>query len=332
MKKTSKILLTTALVISLAGCGKIPTLKNGDEAVFTTDSKKISVTELYNLLKDKYGSYVLVDLIDKTILEEKYESTDDEKEYIDTQISNMKSQAEQYGATIEQLISYYGYSTLDEYKDYLSLSYKRDLAVNDYLKENLTEKEMKEYYENNIYGTVNVKHILIAPETKDGMTEEETKQAEADALKTAKKVIKKLNEGSSWDSLAKKYSTDDATKDKGGDLGWIAIGDTVKEFETAAFALEKDKYTTEPINTMYGYHIIYKVDEKDKPSYKESKSDIKDALVKQKLSEDSTLYYSVLDTIRKEAGLDIIDSDLKSGYSSYLNKIMTSAAQNQNNE
>ena len=327
MKKTSKIIVTSLLIASLCGCGKIPTLKNGEEAVFETKDSKVSVTELYNLLKEKYGAYVLVDLIDKTILEAKYEETDEEKEYIENQVSSMKSQAEQYGVSIEQLLSYYGYGTLDDYKESLSLNYKRDIAVKDYLKDEMTEKEMKEYYENDIHGTVSVKHILIAPDTKDGMSEKEIKEAEAKALSTAKKVISKLNDGEDWDKLAKKYSTDDSTKNKGGDLGWISVGDTVSEFETAAFALKKDTYTTEPVKTTYGYHIIYKTDEKDKPSFKESKSDIIDALVAKKLENDSTLSYTVLESIRKEAGLNIVDDDLRSDYKAYISKLISSASQ-----
>ena len=98
----------------------------------------------------------------------------------------------------------------------------------------------------------------------------------------------------------------------------------VEEFEEAAYKLKKGKYTTEPVKTTYGYHIIYKVDEKKKESLKNMKSEIIDTLVSDKLSNDSTLYYSTLEKIRKDNGLDIIDSDLSKGYASNMAKLTSS--------
>src|SRR5207245_11588643 len=61
--------------------------------------------------------------------------------------------------------------------------------------------------------------------------------AEVDEIKKrAEDVLKQARKGVKFDELAKKYSEDAPTKDKGGDLGWIGQKQTVPEFEKAAFS------------------------------------------------------------------------------------------------
>ena len=75
-KKIQKVVaLSLASMTLLSGCGAktIPTLKNGDQAVVTfKDDVKISINDLYSELKSKYGTEVILNMIDKTILEKKY--------------------------------------------------------------------------------------------------------------------------------------------------------------------------------------------------------------------------------------------------------------------
>lgn len=316
--KLGKIALISLISVGLVGCGKIPTLKNGEEVIVSTKEGKITANDLYETLKDKYGSEVIIDLMDQLILNEKYKADDEENDYIDEQMDKLEEQAKQYNYTVEQYVKAAGFNSLDDAKDYLRLNYRRELAVKDYVKDDITDKEIEKYYEDEVYQDIDCKHILIAV---DSSASEETDKA---AKKKALEVIKKLNKGKKFDDLAKEYSDDDSTKDKGGDLGYFNKGDMVEEFEEAAYKLKKGKYTTEPVKTTYGYHIIYKVDEKKKESLKNMKSEIIDTLVSDKLSNDSTLYYSTLEKIRKDNGLDIIDSDLSKGYASNMAKLTSS--------
>jgi parvulin-like peptidyl-prolyl isomerase len=77
----------------------------------------------------------------------------------------------------------------------------------------------------------------------------------AKALATAKEVRRKLVAGGDWTKLAAQYSGDPASKDKGGDLGTVVLGQTIKEFEDAAFALVLNEIS-QPVKTVYGYDII----------------------------------------------------------------------------
>ena len=73
-------------------------------------------------------------------------------------------------------------------------------------------------------------------------------------LSQAQQVMELLKKGESFESLAQKYSIDSSRK-RGGDLGYFGHGVMVKEFEKAAFSLEKGQ-VSEIVKTQFGYHII----------------------------------------------------------------------------
>ena len=75
---------------------------------------------------------------------------------------------------------------------------------------------------------------------------------------TAKEVLDKLAKGESFSKLALEYSLD-GTKKQGGDLGYFGHGTMVREFEKAAFALEKGQ-TSGIVKTEFGYHIIRRLE------------------------------------------------------------------------
>ena len=157
------------------------------------------------------------------------------------------------------------------------------------------------------------------------------KNMSENAKKQAQSIITKLNNGGDFDKLAKEYSKDTATASKGGDLGWISTDeDFVQEFLDAAFKLEKGKYSSSPVKTTHGYHIIYKTDEKEKPKYDSVKQDIIDKLVEEKLKDDSTLYYDTLEEIRKDYDMDIVDSDLSKLYKEYMKNLIANSKNNNN--
>ncbi|MBP5679110.1 MAG: peptidylprolyl isomerase, partial [Bacilli bacterium] len=208
------------------------------------------------------------------------------------------------------------------------LEYKRNQAVSDYIKENLTESEINKYYEENIYGDVKASHILIAVDVASDATEEEKQAAEEKALTKAKNIIKKLNDGEDFAKLAKKNSDDAGTKENGGDLDYFSLSDMVTEFSEAVKTLKVNEYTKEPVKTQYGYHIILKTDEKEKPELKEAEDTIREKLMNQKLNGDSTLYYKTLIKVREASEISWNDSTLKKAYDNYMDKLIENATSN----
>ncbi len=93
------------------------------------------------------------------------------------------------------------------------------------------------------------------------------KKEDADAL------IKQLQGGAKFDDLAKANSKDPGSKDNGGDLDWAVPSNYVKPFADALVALQKGKYTPQPVQSPFGYHIIQLDDVRDAkvPSFDEVK-------------------------------------------------------------
>jgi len=81
----------------------------------------------------------------------------------------------------------------------------------------------------------------------------------AEIRQNAEDVLKKAKGGANFEDLAKKYSEDDGTKVKGGDLGWIVEGQTVPEFQKVAFSEPKGAIS-DLVKTQYGFHIIKVLD------------------------------------------------------------------------
>src|SRR5262249_17317388 len=127
---------------------------------------------------------------------------------------------------------------------------------------------------------VHAEHILF-------MTVGKT-DAEVDEIKKkAEDVLKQVKKGAKFDDLAKKYSEDPGSKEKGGDLGWLVQGQTVPEFERAAFSMQPGQIS-DLVKTQYGFHII-KVMEKEtahtKP-FEEVKDSIRGPLLNNKAQEE----------------------------------------------
>jgi peptidyl-prolyl cis-trans isomerase C len=88
----------------------------------------------------------------------------------------------------------------------------------------------------------------------------------------AKDIIAALQKGEKFDKLAAR-SKDPGSKDKGGDLDWNAPGNFVKPFADAMVATPKGKFTTQPVKTQFGWHVIMVDDVRDAkvPSFDEVK-------------------------------------------------------------
>ena len=115
--------------------------------------------------------------------------------------------------------------------------------VADWVKKNpIPEAELRKEYEV-IKAQIgdkeyHVKHILVEKEDD------------------AKDIIVQLQKGAKFDELAKARSKDTGSKDKGGDLDWNAPAGFVKPFSDAMVATPKGKFSTVPVQTQFGYHVI----------------------------------------------------------------------------
>ena len=137
----------------------------------------------------------------------------------------------------------------------------------------VSDDVLKQQYQANIQqyqvpNRVHVEHILFMTVGKTDAEVEEIK-------KKAEDVSKQVKKGGKFEDLAKKYSEDPGSKDKGGDLSWITQGQTVPEFEKTAFSLSPGQ-VSDLVKTQYGFHII-KVLEKE-TAHTKPFEEVKDSL------------------------------------------------------
>ena len=333
MKK--KVLILGVCSLLLCGCGKIPTLSNGDEAVVTfKDGDMISANEFYEEIKNTYGLDALINMIDKYVFEKEFaDDIEDALAYAKSSVDQLITYTGSEEDALTYVQQYYGYQTLDAYQNFAYIGYLQSIAITEYVKENITEEELKDYYENEVYPDMTISHILITPDVTDDMTDEEKEEEENKAKETIESIIDKLNEAKDNDEdiesvfadLAKEYSEDDDTKDDGGNLGEINIGDLDSNYDElikAASKLKDGEYSTEVITTELGYHVILKTKTGEKASYDDSVDTMKDAITQDKLNEDQSLMVDAIRYYRDLYELDIIDSEMDSQYSIYMNNLI----------
>ncbi|VYT98298.1 peptidylprolyl isomerase [Clostridium tertium] len=176
--------------------------------------------------------------------------------------------------------------TLDEYTAQLNESIKNNLATTNVTNElfkdiNISDEEIKAYYDGHLdsFKQANVSHILIKDEAK------------------AKEIRERAVNGEDFAALAKEFSEDTGTKEKGGSLGVTTYDTTsyVQEF-TDAFKKLKDGEISDLVKSTYGYHIIKVTDYKEK-TLDEAKESIKTTLENEKKNE---LYESSVEQWKKD--------------------------------
>jgi len=170
----------------------------------------------------------------------------------------------------------------------------------------VTDDDEKVYYQSHIdqyklQDRAHVAHILFKTV---GKTDAEA----AEIKKKAEDVLNKAKHGGNFGDLAKQYS-EDTTKDKGGDLGWIVRGQTVAEFEAAAFSLPKGSIS-DLVKTVYGFHIIQVVDRETArtQTLDEVKASIVNQLQQEKAEQSGeTVSAQIADEIRRSGRVPLED-------------------------
>lgn len=313
------IIILLIINIVLVTNGHKVKLSDGKEIIASVDGKDFVAEDLFNELKDLYGSNSLLNLVDKYIISKEITDNTTSKETAQENVDSIRSQYESAGYDWETVLTQYGYENEEELLNELMVSIQKEEVAKNYLKENLSDDEINEYYENEVYGTYTVKHILIIPDTTDDMSDEEVTAAEEAAKAKAQEVINRLNNGENFATLVTEYSEDEGSVEAEGLVENFTKGDVVDEFFNATAELKDGEYSQEPVKSDYGYHVILRVSATDKKALKDIKDDVVEEIVENKLNEDSNLYTTTWVEIRKKYNFTINDTELKAAYETAIN-------------
>lgn len=296
IKKAAAAVAVAGVALSLSACS------SNSKTVVSYKGGKITQEQYYDeMKKSQAGQSTLANMIINRALEEQYGNKVSQKQ-VDKQYNNYKKQ---YGSQFSAVLQQNG-MTPSTFKQNLKTNLLSEAALKSVKK--VTKKQEQEAWKS-YQPKVTVQHILVAKKS------------------TANDIIKQLKDGKSFKSLAKKYSLDTATKNNAGKLPAFDSTDTTLDstFKTAAFKLKTGEYTTTPVKTQFGYHVIKMIKHPAKGSFKDHKKAI-DNQIYAKMAQDQSVMQSVLATVLKRADVSIKDNDLKDVLTKYVTS--SSAANN----
>lgn len=286
-KRFALTTLTLASGLTLAACGQNET--NADKVVASGNNVEVTYDELVKEMKAVSGNQVLQQLV----LTDMFEDVVGQD-----RIKELKTEAEtdtallitQYGGedAFASVLESAGYTKKEDYQESLYYYKLMSEAVSSKIK--ISDKEIQAAYDK-YEPAIEASHILV--ETK----------------KEAEDIIKQLNDGGDFAKLAKENSMD-STAEAGGSLGSVSKGQMVKEFEDAAFALDEGKYTTKPVESEFGFHVILVTKKPKKGSLEEEKAQLTETLRQEKLNDQAAVQKIVSDML-KSYNIEIQDKDLE---------------------
>lgn len=271
LEKIKQSYLWLLMILLLAAGIEIGVLyASKDKVVAKVNGISITESELNKLLVQQGGANALETLIQQSIIKQEAEKQNIQVSDadIDKELSALKDSLGSEEA-FNQALETNGV-TLDALKENVitNIEIKRILEA----RSPISDEAIQQYYDANKASLaepeqVKASHILVSTE------------------ELANEIKAKLAAGEDFAELAKQYSTDEKSKESGGELGYFKKGDIVQEFADVAFSLEVGKIS-DPVKTDYGYHLIKVEDKKgaEEVTLEESKDKIKDALLEEKLS------------------------------------------------
>lgn len=260
------------MALTLSACGS-------SENVATSKVGNVTEKELSKELRQTYGKSTLSQMMLNKALLDKYKVSDEEAK------KQVEAAKEQMGDKFKVALEQVGLKNEDELKERM----KPEIALEKAIRATVTDKDVKDNHK----PEMKVSHILVKDE------------------KTAKEVKEKINNGEDFTALAKQYSEDTGSKEQGGEIAGFAPGQTVKEFEEAAYKLDAGQ-VSEPIKTSYGYHIIKVTDKKELKPFDEVKDTIRKDLEQQRLQDPTGKWkQQVINDLLKEADIKVTDNEFK---------------------
>ncbi|PES08360.1 peptidylprolyl isomerase, partial [Bacillus anthracis] len=170
---------------------------------------------------------------------------------------------------------------------------KPQIAFEKAVKPSITEKEIKDLYKPKL----KTSHILVKDE------------------KTANEIKEKLNNGADFAALAKQYSEDPGSKEKGGELPEFGPDEMDPKFEEAAYQLEVGQVSN-PIHSSFGYHIIKLTGKKELKPFDQEKDTIRKEL-ETKRTQDQQWQQTFFKDLFKQADIKVTDTDLKDAFKEF---------------
>lgn len=307
----------------------------GNTEIASVEGKSYTADDIYTKWKESNSSTSALDTllteVDTDILEKKYGENPAIDEAVKLEIAQTDEYFKSQGSSLEQQFEKGVGITREDWEASLRKTEMQKLATVDYVKTLVTDEEIKDAHKNEV-PQAQTSHILFKTAQKEGQTVDE---ADSAAKTKAEEVLVELNaemakanseedKAKVFADFAKKYSEDEESKDKGGDIGFSNSEDSA--YQTAANELKIGEYTTTVIKTKYGYSIILKTGEKEKPSIEDEtvQETYRTKLAEEKITAYAEYSQITMIKLREEAGFKVVDTDLQKKYEEKVEAAETS--------
>ncbi|MBK8612288.1 MAG: peptidylprolyl isomerase [Flavobacteriales bacterium] len=156
-------------------------------------------------------------------------------------------------------------------------------------------------------GQIRVAHVMLRA------TENDTTGRSADAERRIREVhTQLLAKRITFADAALKYSEDESSSGKGGELPMFGTGKMIEEFEDASFALKADGDISEPFRTRFGWHIVQRLEYKAPPTFDEAKGELKSKIGRDSRADITRKAY--LERLKKDYHFTPYTKDVKALY------------------
>jgi len=269
--------IISLFVFILAGCSQTSNGGEGEKIVIKVNGEEMPMDEFNNYLETFIEKRVVLEDSNKKNIK-----ADDEE--IKQALSMYEQQyggEENFKNVLEQ-----NEVSIDEFKEELEYVSIHQKHAEDFMENvEIPDEEAKKYFEENKdeFISVRASHILLETEEK------------------GKEILKKLDEGEDFKTLATEESTDESSAQNGGDLNYFKKGKMVKEFEDVAFKLKPGE-VSDLVKSQHGYHII-KVEDR-----MEEYNDLKDEVLQ--VLKDAR-YEEYIEGLKEKAKVEIYLEDDK---------------------
>ncbi len=288
-------------------------IKNPDEVVVEVNDKKITNQDYYGAISLQAGIEPALAVLDLRVLEEKYKDDPRAQKIIDENYQSFLSSLKADNQKVSDAFALYNAKNKEEYlrnSNILVNSY-RQLAAIDSANEHIFTKKEKEYiFQHRFSPEMAIYQILIAPEVKLDSSEEEIEAAKAKALQKAEEVSEKINDLASFKELAKEFSSDQSN-----DTGYLGTFDINQAREAGmeqaivneAFSLEDKTFSQRPIETMFGYVIVFVEHKSEGKQMEDVENEIADILYEMYSGHNKNIEAYALTLFRKDNKINIKD-------------------------
>ncbi len=295
------IIIICLFVLYLTGCDTVDFSKTPSrDAAATVNGESITIQDIneqYDRVPEEYKQFITKEMILNQSIDELLLLQEAKKQGISVTAGELSE-------IMGNLIAQSGLSkedfdkTLEEQNltmEFLEDYYEKQLTINRLLNKTVLSKivisssEIEEYYNNN-------KNEFITPE------QVRARHILVESAEEAEGILKQLNNSADFIELAKEKSTCPSASE-GGDLGYFAKGQMIKEFEDAAFALEVGEISP-VVKTEFGYHIIKLLDKKPE-TIMELEDAIQEIEEKLKLEKQNTAFADYLGMLRDKSNIKI---------------------------